>query len=96
MIKDLALLGTFSLPPPNVQTPIYNINMITSSTISFDDPWIVPLESELDYFDGLMPLSPFELAYQYVQSFSNTPSTESDSVNLINEESFSISSSALT
>ena len=67
MIKDSGLLGTFSLPPPNVQTPIANINMITSSTISFDDPWIVPSESKLDSFEGPMPLSPFELAYQQVQ-----------------------------
>ena len=29
LIKDSTLLGTFSLPPPNVQTPIANINMIT-------------------------------------------------------------------
>ena len=88
LIKDSTLLGTFSLPPPNVQTPIANINMITSSTISFYDPWIVPSESELDSFEGPMPLSPFELAYQQVQSFSDTPSTESDPVNVINQESF--------
>ena len=70
--------------------------MITSSTISFDDPWIVPSDSELDSFDGAMPLSPFELAYQIVQSFFDIPSTESDPVNVINEESFSISSSTST
>ena len=43
-----------------------------------------------------MPLIPFELAYQNVQSFSDTPSTESDPVNVINQESFSISSSIST
>ena len=43
-----------------------------------------------------MPLSPFELAYQNVQSFYDTPSTESDPVNVINQESFSISSLAST
>ena len=67
LIKDSTLLGNFSLPPPNIKNPIANINMITSSTISFADPWIVPSESGLDSFDGLMPLSPFELAYQQVQ-----------------------------
>ena len=86
LIKDSALLRTFSLPPLNIQSPIDNINMITSSTISFDDPWIVPSESKLDSFDGVMSLSPFELAYQIVQSFSDTPSTKSDLVNVINED----------
>ena len=43
-----------------------------------------------------MPLSPFELAYQNVQSFSDTPSTESDPVNVINQGSFSILSLAST
>ena len=88
LIKDSALLGTFSLPAPNVPPPIANINMITSSTISIDDPWIVPSESELDSFDGPMPLSPFELAYQTIQSFFEIPSTKSDPVNVINQESF--------
>ena len=90
LLKDLDLLGTFSLPTPNVQLPIANINMITSSTMSFDDPWIVPPESDFDSFNGPMPLSPFELAYQNVQSFSDTLSTSSDLVNMINQESFSI------
>ena len=67
LIKDYALLGNFSLPPPNVPCTIANINMITSSTIPFDDTWIVPLESELDSFERTMPLSPFEFAYQVVQ-----------------------------
>ena len=50
LIKDYALLGTFSLPPPNVPRTIANINMITLSTVPFDDTWIVPLDSELDSF----------------------------------------------
>ena len=50
LIKDFALLGTFSLPPPNVPRTIANINMFTSRTIPFDDAWIVPLELELDSF----------------------------------------------
>ena len=44
----------------------------------------------------MMPLSPFELAYQAVQSFSDPSSTETDPVNGIHEESLSISSSATT
>lgn len=56
----------------------------------------MPLESELDSFTSAMPLSPFEIAYQVVQSFSNPLSTNNDPMNVINEESFSPSSSAIT
>ena len=66
LIKNSTLMGNFSMPPPNVPCNIANINTITSSTIPFVDPWIVPLESELDSFNGVMPLSPFEIAYQAV------------------------------
>ena len=66
LIKDSALLGNFSLPALDVPPPIDNINMITFSTISFDDPWIVPSDSELDSFDDAMPVSPFGLSYQEV------------------------------
>ena len=45
LIKDSALMGNFAMPPPNVPRIISNINMITSSTIPFDDTWNVPLES---------------------------------------------------
>ena len=62
LIKDSALMGTFSILSHNTT----NINMITSSTIPFADPWIVPLESELDSFNDMMPLSPFEIAYQAI------------------------------
>jgi len=37
--------------------------MISSNTIDFDDPWIVPSESEVDSFGDAMPLSPYEIAY---------------------------------
>ena len=96
LLKDSCLLGNFSFPSPNIPPPIANIRTITSSTISFDDPWIVPSDSTLDSFDGTMPLSPFEITYQAIQSFSDTPSTECDPVNVINEDSLSISSSAST
>ena len=66
LIKDSGLLGNFSFPPPNVLPPIANIHMISSNTITFDDPWIIPYNSELDSFDGAMPLSPFEISYQAV------------------------------
>ena len=72
LIKYSALMGTFSMPPPNLTHNISNFNMITSSTIPFDDPWIVPSKSEMDSFHGEMPLSPFEVEYEVVQLFSNT------------------------
>lgn len=72
LIKDFGLLGTFSFPPPNVSPSIANIHMISSNTITFDDPWIISSDSEVDSFDGAMPLSPFEISYQAVQSFSDS------------------------
>ena len=70
LVKDFSLMGNFSMPPPNVPRTIANINMILSNTIPFDDPWIVPSKSEMDPFNGEMPLSPFEMEYVVVQSFS--------------------------
>ena len=96
MIKYFGLLGTFSFLVPNVSPPIENIHMISSNTVTFDDPWIVPSDSEVDSFDGAMTLSPFEIAYQVVQSLSDPSSTETDPMNVIHEESLSISSSATT
>ena len=63
LIKDFDLLGTFSFPPPNVSPFIATIHMISSNTVTFDDPWTVPSDSEVDSFDGAMPLSPFEISY---------------------------------
>lgn len=72
MIKDSGLLGTFSFPPPNVSPSIANIHMISSNTVTFDDPQIVPSDSEVDSFHGAMPMSPFEIAYQALQPFSDS------------------------
>lgn len=63
LIKDSGLLGTFSIPHPNVSPSVATIHMISSDSVMFDDPWIIPSESKLDSIDGMMPLSPFELAY---------------------------------
>ena len=90
LVKEFSLMGTFSMPPPNVPCTIANISMISSSTIPLDDTWVVPSESEMDYFNGEMPLSPFEMAYEVVQSFSDTILTTPDQMNVINEESSSL------
>ena len=57
--------------------------MISLSTIPFDDPWIAPSESEMDSFNGEMPLSPFEMAYVAVQLYFGTLSTTPDQMNVI-------------
>ena len=61
LIKDSGLLGTFSFPPPNISPSFATIHMISSNTLAFDDPWIVPSDYEVDSFDGAMHLSPFEI-----------------------------------
>jgi len=69
--------------------------MITSDTIVYDDPWIIPSESEIDSFGDAMPLSPYEIAYQAVQSFTNSFSAKSDLMNVVSEESLFTSTSEL-
>lgn len=96
LIKDSGSLGTFSFPPPNVSHSIKTIHMISFNIISFDDPWIVASNSEVDSFDGAMSLSPFEIAYQVVESFSNPCSSNIDPMNVVHGESFSISTLATT
>ena len=66
LVKDVGLLGTFPFPPINVDPSFASIHMITSDTIIYDDPWIVPSESEIDSFGDSMPVSPYEIAYEAV------------------------------
>lgn len=75
IVKDSSLLGTFSFPPPNVSSSIAAIHTISSNDLIYDDPCILPSESEIDSLDDAMPLSPFEISYQNVQSFSDMSST---------------------
>lgn len=71
--------------------------MISSDTIFYDDPWIVPSESEIDSFGDVMPLSPYEIAYEALQSFTNPSSTKIDLMNVVCEESlFTSSSNSIT
>ena len=95
LVKDSGLLGTFPFPPINASSSTATIHMISSGTIINDDPWIIPSETELDSFGTLMPLSPYEFAYQTVQSFSDPISTQIDLMNEVNEDSFSTSTSKL-
>jgi len=42
LVKDSGLLGNFPFPPPNAVSSFASIHMITSDTVIYDDPWIVP------------------------------------------------------
>ena len=70
LVKDVGLLGTFPFPPINASYSFATIHMITSNNIVYDDPWIIPSESEIDSFGDVMPLSPYEIAYEAMQSFT--------------------------
>jgi len=93
LVKDFGLLGTFPFPPINADPSFAFIHMITSDTIIYDDPWIVPSESEIDSFGDAMPLSPYELAYEAMQSFTDPRSTKIDQMNVVCEESLFTSTS---
>ena len=47
-------------------------------------------------YNGEITLSPFESTHVAVQSYSHNPSTSSDQMNVVSEQSSSISSSTLT
>ena len=96
LVKDAGLLGTFPFPPINASSSTAAIHMISSDTIVYDDPWIVPSEAEIDSFCDVMPLSPYEIAYQAMQSFSDPSSTKIDLMNVVHEESLFTSNSDST
>jgi len=86
LVKDSGLLGTFHFLSINADPSFATIHMITSDNIIYDDPWIVPSETEIDSFGNSMPLSPYELAYEAVVSFSDKSSTQIDQMNVVGEE----------
>lgn len=47
---------------------------------------IMPLKSELSSYGNEKPLSPLELAYQVVQSFSDPSSSNIDRMDMINDD----------
>lgn len=56
LFKASTLVGTFTLPPPNV----HSVNMISNST----NPWIIHTKDQIDSFGDAMPLCPLEINYQ--------------------------------
>jgi hypothetical protein len=77
ILKDSTLMGTFPIPPPDITPPfVASINMISTivrETPESYDPWIVPNSSDYLRYDGQMPLSPVESAYQAIQSTTPSP-----------------------
>ena len=55
LFKDPALMGVFSLPPPNLTS----ISMISVRS----DPWVLPPIAQIESWGEEMPLSPTELNY---------------------------------
>ena len=55
LFKEPALMGVFSLPPPNFAS----ISMISVHS----DPWILPSIDQIEPWGEEMPLSPAELNY---------------------------------
>lgn len=86
LLKDSSSMVTFVIPPLNFPSDFVEVNMFTSSTMQSPYPWIVPLESDLSSYGSEMPLSPFELAYQVVQLFSDPTSKNIDRMDTINED----------
>lgn len=86
LLKDSSLMGTFTFPPPNFPYNFSEVNMITSSNMESSDLWIMPSEYELTSYGNEMPLSPLELAYHTIQSFSDPSSFEIDRVDMINDD----------
>jgi hypothetical protein len=77
LLKDLTLMGMFPIPPPDIPTHFFaSINMISTIVCEIPesyDPWIVPRSIDSLCCSDQMPLSPIELAYQTIQSKTNSP-----------------------
>ena len=71
LLKDSSLKGNVVFPPPFLLYNEARINMITSSAFKMGDPWKVPSESEMIIYGDEMPRTPFDLAYEVIQSFFN-------------------------
>jgi hypothetical protein len=72
LLKASSLMGCFPLQPPKVPQMV---NMLSSIPHEQTDPWILPAPSDIDTYGEQMPLSPAELAYQAIQSASESPVT---------------------
>ena len=51
------------------------VNMLSSIPHEHIDPWILLAPSDIDTYGVQMPLSPAELAYEAIQSASESPIT---------------------
>jgi len=71
-MKASSLMGYFPLLPPVAPQMV---NMVLSIPHELTDPWILPAPSDIDTYGEQMLLSPAELAYQAIQSASESPVT---------------------
>jgi hypothetical protein len=73
LLKYSTLMGTLPTPLPPTTHHIAIFNMISTTTcqsLESSDPWIVPSPLEFDALGDIMPLSPAEASYTYIQSTS--------------------------
>jgi hypothetical protein len=79
LLKDSSLMGTFTIPLPDVpRSSIVSINMISTLIHELPvshDPWIVPDPGDHLRYNDEIPLSLVKSTYQAIQSV--TPSTPS-------------------
>lgn len=69
LLKDSSLMGSFSLPPPLLDSSpsVSFIKMKSSSTVQ-NESWIILYEYNINNFGAKMSLSPIELDYEAIYS----------------------------
>jgi len=72
LLKASSLTGCFPLLPPAVPQMV---NMVSSIPHDLTDPWILLAPSDINTYREQMPLSPTDLAYQAIQSSSESLAT---------------------
>lgn len=72
LLKASSLIDCFPLPLPEVS---HTVSMVSTIPHHPTDPWILPAPSNIDSYGEQMSLSPVEMAYQAIQSASNSPIT---------------------
>jgi hypothetical protein len=79
LLRDSTLMGTFTIPPPDIPPPfVASINMISTTiheTPESYDPWVVPSPGDYHHYGNRIPLSLVESAYEANQL--TTPSSPS-------------------
>jgi len=69
LLKGSSLLGFFPLPPPEVPQMICMVSIIPHDPTN---PWILLTSSDIDSYGEHIPLSLADLAYQVIDSTSDS------------------------